>query len=273
MNQERRQAEGVIHADIDELRLGPVRCDFMSLETFLRICRTWLDSPSLHHVVTLNPEMVLEAEGNREFAEAVAAADLRVPDGAGLIWAQWYIRSEFWSLWPSLLALAFRKVERVQGVDVVERLASMCAKRSLSMYLLGGTQSEVTKTATRLEKKYPGLTLHVSRDHVFDVDGPEDVLEDIREKKPDVLLVAYGAPNQTIWIDRHQAELTGVKIAVGVGGAFSILSEEKPRAPHWMRRFNIEWLWRLILEPSRFPRIWRATIKFPLYIQREKSRR
>lgn len=263
--------EGVEQDDIDELQLGSVRCDFMSLATFLRVCKAWLDSASFHHVVTLNPEMVLLAERDQQFAEAVGAADLRVPDGAGLIWAQWFIRSEFWSLWPSLIALAFRKVERVQGVDVVEHLAEMCADRSKSIYLLGGTASEVDKTAKRLTKKYPALTLHTSRDHALDMNGPSDVISDIQEKKPDVLFVAYGAPAQSVWIDRHQTELPSVKIAIGVGGAFSILSEEKPRAPRWMRTLNIEWLWRLALEPSRLPRIWRATIKFPLYIQRQKD--
>jgi len=259
--------------EIEQLRLAHVGCDYVRRNDFLRLCERWLTQTagSFNHIVTLNPEMVLLAEERTAFREAVNAAELRVPDGAGIVWARWFIRSRFWSLWPSLLAFPFVMVERITGVDSVEALASLCEKQGVPMYLLGGTQTQVVTTAQYLRKKYPRLTVDTSADHTFALDGPPAILTDIQEKQPGVLLVAYGAPRQTEWIERHRNDLPSVRIAMGVGGAFAILSEDRPRAPKFLQRLNLEWLWRLILEPSRLPRIWRATVRFPVLIQQQKE--
>jgi N-acetylglucosaminyldiphosphoundecaprenol N-acetyl-beta-D-mannosaminyltransferase len=83
--------------------------------------------------------------------------------------------------------------------------------------------------------------------------------------------VAYGAPKQTIWIEQQRGTLSSVRIAVGVGGAFAMLSENLPRAPRLLRQANLEWLWRLYLEPGRLPRIVQATVQFPLRMHQQKS--
>lgn len=259
---------------IDPLTLGTVTCDFMRPDTFQNLVKIWLTDPQekrLHHIVTLNPEMVMAAEVNTSFRAAVNAADIRVPDGAGLIWAQWYIRSQFWSFIPSLLAFSFRQVERITGVATVKLLAKQAAEYQQSVYLLGGTPAQVSRTAKLLTKRWPGLTVYTSQAHAFDPAGPRDIIQDIQAKQPAILLVAYGAERQIPWIEQHRAQLPSVRIAVGVGGAFAILSEDKPRAPRFLQQLNLEWLWRLLLEPARLPRIWRATVKFPLLIARQKA--
>jgi len=257
-------------ASIEHLPVGSLTCDFIQADAFKELCSEWLKSARFHHVVTLNPEMVMEAEENKQFREAAAAAEIRVPDGAGLVWAHWFIRSQFWSLWPSLMAFPFRAVERITGIDTVDLLAKLCAKEGLPMYLLGGTLQQVERTAKKLKEQYPNLTVHTSPDHQYDAAGPASIIADIQSKQPAVLLVAYGARKQTVWIEKHRQQFPSVRIAVGVGGAFAILSEDTPRAPEFFRRRNAEWLWRLILEPTRLPRIWRATVKFPLLIHRQK---
>lgn len=259
---------------IEHLELGSVTCDFMRLETFSALCVQWLTEKReqrFHHVVTLNPEMVMTAQHDEDFREALQAAELRVPDGAGLIWAQWYVRSQFWSLIPSLVAFSFRQVERITGVDTVWLVARLCARYDLPLYLLGGTAQQVQRTAKLLTKRLPNLKVFTSTDHAYDIEGPVSVLKDIQDKQPAVLLVAYGAQKQSTWIERHRAHLPSVRLAIGVGGAFAILSEDTPRAPKPLRQLNLEWLWRLLLEPSRLPRIWRATVQFPLLIARQKA--
>lgn len=256
---------------IEHIQLGSVTCDYVSWPDLTWLAEQWLAEPRLHHLVTLNPEMVMQAERDAAFRAALAGADLRVPDGAGLIWAQWYIRSQFWSLLPSLLAFPFRNVLRITGVDTVHVLAKLCVQHRQPMYLLGGTTSQVEQTAASLRRQFPGLNVSTSPDHTFDPVGPASILDDLKEKQPAVLLVAYGAPKQTVWIARHKDTLPSVRIAVGVGGAFAILSEERPRAPRFLQQLNLEWLWRLLLEPSRLPRIWHATVQFPLLIKRQKS--
>lgn len=252
-------------------RLGTVEADFVKPEAFWTEVARWLKSNRLHHVVTLNPEMVMQAQTNPVFRDAVAAAEARVPDGAGIIWARWYLRSTYWSLWPSLLAFMFQSAERVTGVDLVQKLAKRCSDAGHSMYLLGGTAAQVTGTTTALKKNFPKLELFASRPHTWSLDGPSDIVADIAAKQPKVLLVAYGSPRQTIWIERQRKELPGVAVAVGVGGAFAILAEERPRAPHVLRKLNLEWLWRLALEPRRLPRIWQAAVRFPLLIHAQKK--
>lgn len=242
----------------ETVRLGHVNCDFMSPEEFSLLCGRWLKSSKFHHVVTLNPEMVMLAERDSAFEEAVQAAQVRVPDGAGLVWARWYLRSSFWPLLPSLLAFLWQPVEQVTGVDAVMMLGRLCQESGRTMYLRGGTKKQRQKTAAKLKSRWPNLAVALSPD-------------DMRESRPAVLLVAYGAPKQSRWIEKQRGCLPSVRIAMGVGGAFAILSEEKPRAPRWLRTINMEWLWRLYLEPKRLPRIWRATVRFPLLMRKQKK--
>ncbi len=262
-----------IYMPIDTFSLGHTSADIIRADDFYHTCDAWLDGSSVNHVVTLNPEMVMEAKGNADFRDAINSADMRIPDGAGLIWAHWYIRSEFWSLIPSLVAFSFRSVERITGVDIVVRLSQIAEKRGVPVYLLGGTTRQVERTKRLLARRFPALSVHTSSDHVFDISGPSDVLADIQRVQPAILFVAYGAPKQALWIQRHKKEFSSVRIAVGVGGAFAILSEEKRRAPDFLRALNLEWLWRLFLEPSRLPRIWTAVVKFPRFVHRQKVKK
>lgn len=257
----------------EAVKLGQVVCDFMGDAEFEELCRGYVNSHSFHHIVTLNPEMVMLAERSKSFRDAAAAATLRVPDGSGLVWARWYLRSEAWPLWPSLLAFLWQKVERVTGVEAVMMLGKIAAQENKKIYLLGGSETQRKKTAMRLLERWQNLDVAISPDHIFDPEGPKRILDNIIKEQPVILLVAYGAPKQTWWIERHRLRLPGVRIAIGVGGAFAILSEELPRAPNILRKLNLEWLWRLYLEPARLKRIWRATIRFPLLIRQQKMDR
>lgn len=249
----------------ESVQLGQLTGDFMNQREFIALCRQWITGATLHHVVTLNPEMIMLAEDDESFRSAAAAADVRVPDGAGLVWARWYLRSRYWPLVPSLLAFLWQTVERVTGVDAVVELARLCEEQRQALYLLGGTEALRERAAAHLRHLFPQLSVIVSP-------GETDPLPEITRHRPAVLLVAYGAPKQTIWIEAQRARLSGsVRIAIGVGGAFAMLSENLPRAPRWLRRRNLEWLWRLYLEPRRAPRIWQATVRFPLLIHRQKQ--
>lgn len=245
----------------DQLRLASLTCDFLSRQQLQAHVREWLNSADFHHLVTLNPEMVVLAERDAAFREAAEHADLRVPDGAGLVWAQWYIRSQFWALWPSLLAFPFRRVERTPGVEVIFDVARLCEEMGKPLYLLGGTAAQIRGAARKLKQHFPHLTVYMSADDS----------DDIQQKAPAALLVAYGAPKQTVWIERHRKDFPSVRVAVGVGGAFAMLSEERPRAPRFLRNLNLEWLWRLLLEPRRLPRIWRAVVEFPRLVEKQKQ--
>ncbi len=254
----------------DRLKIGRVYCEFINKEQFREYCRDRLKGNIFYHVVTLNPEMVVLCEKNDSFRKAVAKADIRIPDGAGLIWARWYLRSSFWPLIPSLFAFFFQEIERVTGVESVFVLAGLCEEDKIPVYLLGGTRNQNQLTANRLRRKYKRLIVYESISHNYEIGGGENIIKDIQDKKPGVILVAYGAPKQTLWIESVKRKLPGVKVAMGVGGAFAIISEERPRAPKLFRKINIEWLWRLYLEPKRARRIWTAVVSFSLLVRKQK---
>lgn len=201
-----------------------------------------------HQVVTVNPEFIMEARRNPAFRAALAAADLATPDGFGLLLvARWR-------------GTPFRG--RVTGVELVARLAGAAAERGWSLFLLGAAPGVAERAAAVLRRANPALRVagcHAGSPH------PEDaprIRALIAAARPDVLLVAYGHPAQELWIAANQPSLR-VPVAIGVGGAFDYLAGVVPRAPSWMRRLGLEWLYRLARQPWRWRRI---LVAVPLFL-------
>lgn len=214
--------------------------DALSLaETTRRICAL-IASGEGGYVVTLNPEIVMRARRDSGLAEVIRAAWLVSADGMGVLWA---------------LRLAGHTIpERVTGVDLVESLAAQAAARDIPVFLLGAGDGVAQAVARRLTERLPGL-------RIVGVWGgsprPEDdaqTVAQIRLSGARLLLVAYGAPAQELWIARNLASLPGV-VALGVGGAFDMLAERIPRAPRLLRDIGLEWLYRLLREPWRLRRM------------------
>jgi N-acetylglucosaminyldiphosphoundecaprenol N-acetyl-beta-D-mannosaminyltransferase len=141
----------------------------------------------------------------------------------------------------------------VNGTDLFPRLCAELAGRQGRLFLLGAKPGVAKAAAEWAVGKYPGLAIAGCRDGYFREEDTSSVVDEIRASRPDVLLVAMGAPRQEAWIRRH-TEATGAIIALAVGGLFDYYSGNIPRAPLWMRRFGLEWVWRLSQEPGR---LWR----------------
>jgi N-acetylglucosaminyldiphosphoundecaprenol N-acetyl-beta-D-mannosaminyltransferase len=200
-----------------------------------------------HHVVTVNPEFVMEARHNAAFRAALAAADLATPDGFGLL------------LVAKRRGTPFRG--RVTGVELVGRIAAAGAKRGWSLFLLGAAPGVAERAAAALEQQHPGLRVAgCYAGSPREADEPA-IRALVAAARPDVLLVAYGHPAQDLWIARNQPQLR-MPVAIGVGGVFDYLAGVAPRAPHWMRRLGLEWLYRLIRQPRRWRRILTAVPRF-----------
>lgn len=225
------------------------------------------------HVVTLNPEMVVEVQRNQEFREAVENADLRIADGAGLVWAADYLTTSDQYPWKSLGQFVRRTEDQaLPGIDVLELLAEQCQQRQEGMFLLGATKARNERAQNVLQQRFPKLDVQGAGGGAVDSTGPSATLERIRAASPSVLAVAYGAPVQTLWIARHLSVLPSVRVALGVGGALDMLCGATPRAPHWWRAHHLEWVWRWGLQPNRWRRMARATGHFIYLVQREKSK-
>jgi N-acetylglucosaminyldiphosphoundecaprenol N-acetyl-beta-D-mannosaminyltransferase len=199
----------------------------------------FVDAGGHHLVATVNPEFVMRARSDQDFARVLESADLCLADGSGVVWA------------ARRQGCAMR--EPVTGVDLIPPLAALCARRGFRIFLLGAAPGVANDLADRLRVEHPELEVEA---HAGTPDPSADAatLALIRAHKPQVLLVAYGHPKQELWIDRMRESL-GVAVAMGVGGSFDYLTGRIPRAPTWMRRAGLEWLFRLVRQPWRVRRM------------------
>jgi N-acetylglucosaminyldiphosphoundecaprenol N-acetyl-beta-D-mannosaminyltransferase len=216
-----------------------VRVDCVDMQAAMTEVERLVDAGGPHVVVTVNPEFVMRAQKDSQFARVLRSADLSLPDGNGVVWA------------ARRLGCEIRRP--VAGVDLVQPLAAMCARRGLRLFLLGAAPGVAVELAARLREANEGLAVSA---HSGGPDPEHDVetLHRIHDHHADILLVAFGAPAQEMWIDRLKNRL-GVSVAIGVGGAFDYLTGRVPRAPAWMRRARMEWLGRLVRQPWRIRRM------------------
>jgi N-acetylglucosaminyldiphosphoundecaprenol N-acetyl-beta-D-mannosaminyltransferase len=191
-------------------------------------------------VATVNPEFVMRARADQRFGEVLEGAALCVADGIGVVWA--------------MRRQGCPQYERVSGSDLVPRLAAACARRGWRPFLLGSRPGVAAEAARRLQADNPGLVVAGTHAGSPRPEDDEETLCRIAAASPDLLLVAYGAPHQELWIARNRHRL-GVPVAMGVGGTLDFLAGRVRRAPAWMRRAHLEWLWRLLLQPARARRM------------------
>lgn len=224
---------------MNQARVLGVRVDCLDMEASLDRIEQFVDAGGHHLVATVNPEFVMRARSDEDFARVLESADLCLADGSGVVWA------------ARRQGCAMR--EPVTGVDLIPPLAALCARRGFRIFLLGAAPGVANDLATRLRVEHPGLEVEA---HAGTPDPSADAatLALIRAHKPQVLLVAYGHPKQELWIDRMHESL-GVAVAMGVGGSFDYLTGRIPRAPTWMRRAGLEWLFRLVRQPWRVRRM------------------
>jgi N-acetylglucosaminyldiphosphoundecaprenol N-acetyl-beta-D-mannosaminyltransferase len=225
---------------VEQARVLGVRVDCVDMDTALQRIESFVDEGGRHLVATVNPEFVMRAADDREFARVLESAALCLADGSGVVWAA---RRQGCAI-----------AGPVTGVDLIPPLAALCARRGFRLYLLGAAPGVADELARRLQAQNPGL--HVGA-HAGSPDpsADQETLAQLAAEQPHVLLVAYGAPKQELWIDRLADRLPGVAVAIGVGGAFDYLTGRVPRAPLWMRRVGMEWLFRLGQQPWRIRRM------------------
>ncbi len=213
-------------------------------------------------VVTANPEILLEARRDPAYSETLKRADLRTVDGFGLFCAMFVLR---------------RKVSRLTGIQLSEFLLRHASKNHLRVGLIGGEYGAVDEAVVHIRREYPGLELLAEQGGRVGRDGTEDAgTEEARHRmtifSPHILLVAFGHPRQERWIDLHRNEFPELAAVVGVGGTFNYWAGFVKSQPAWMKSVGLEWLWRLLQEPSRIGRIWNAVVAFPFFFLIDRIR-
>ncbi len=221
------------------------------------ILRALAQSGIGHHIMTPNPEMIVAAQKHPDFLRALQRASLNVADGAGLLFA------------ARLLGASLP--ERVTGTDLVERIAA--AREMQPVFFLGAGEGIAQRAATALSSRHSELVIAGTFSGSPRREDEEVIIAKIVASNARTLLVAYGAPAQDLWIDRVLTRLPSVRVAMGIGGAFDFLAGVRSRAPLWMRSIGLEWLYRLIQEPSRLRRIVTAVIVFPFLVLTRRTPR
>ncbi len=191
-------------------------------------------------VYTLNALTLLQARENAEYAAVLGRADQSVADGVGCVWA--------------LRRWLGTDVERVTGLDLVAELCALCVQEQQSVYLLGARPGVAARAAIRLQSEHPGLQIAGVRDGFWRPDEELAVVHDVNTSGAALLLVALGQPRQEIFLDRYRERWT-MRVAVGVGGCLDVLAGDLKRAPQWVQKIGMEWLYRLLQEPWRYRRI------------------
>lgn len=204
---------------------------------------------TIHQICTVNPEFIMTAQRDAHFAAVLQQADLCVPDGIGVLWAA---RRQGVVL-----------PERVTGSDGIYRICERAAQCGWRVYLLGAADGVAEQAARRLVALYPALqVVGAYSGSPATTDWPT-IAQRLTVAQPQILFVAFGHPRQDLWIAHHRHELPG-QVALGIGGAFDFVAGVTLRAPRWMQRWGIEWLYRLLQQPWR----WRRMIVLPLFVLR-----
>ena len=232
-----------------------IEVDCLTMEEAVSRCEAMILAGGTHFIATANAEMIMLAQQDQELAFILGEADMVVPDGAGVVWAARHQGCPM--------------PERVAGFDLAQQLLALSAKKGYSVYFLGGAPGIAENACKTAEKLYPNLKIAGVRDGYFSSTEEINIIEDIHSLKPNILFVALGVPKQEKWIYKHGEKLQ-TPLAIGVGGTFDVMAGVVNRAPVWMQKANIEWLYRLLSQPSRAMRML-ALPKFALAVMRGKS--
>lgn len=239
----------------------------------------------------INTEFLLRAVKNQEFRNTINSFDLNIADGSGVLWAAKYsslplVSTPFlrqiqavWQMLYTGLSLIFKPSyccdvipERFPGVEALFMMLRLAEKTKAPVFFLGAEKKVSDRLPGRIKKDFPELI--IAGNHEGYNLNNEEIIDEINGSKAILLIVALGSPKQEYWIRDNKDKLKSVRVAVGEGGSFDFLVGENKRAPRFMRKAGLEWLWRLFVNTNktgevetrskrRFGRVWQAV---PVYV-------
>jgi len=205
-------------------------------------------------IVTLNVSILMEAIKDPSYRKILEEANMVIPDGSGIVWA--------------LDVIANVKTDRVTGIDTMTHLCELSKRKGWKVYLLGAREDVAKKACENLRKN--GVNVVGYHHGYFEKDG--EVIVEILSKKPDLLFVGMGVPKQERWIHEHFKKIP-VRLAMGVGGSIDVVSGRKKRAPEFVQKMKLEWLYRFLQSPWNKRKIPFQIMKFVFLVLRERKKR
>lgn len=233
-----------------------VKIDGASIEETVSFIEKTVSAGAQAQIATVNPEFLVEASRDLQFKKILNSCALNTCDGFGI----------------QLLAKIFygANLKRTTGVAVAEKLLNSQYK----LFLLGGAGDVAEKVVQKFPQakiiKSEGGGEMIAEADSWRLENNEAILEKIKSSGAEILLAAFQYGRQEKWLAKNLPHLPNIKVAIGVGGTFDYLSGNVKRAPAWIRKIGLEWLFRLVSQPKRWRRILKATVIFPALVIKEK---
>lgn len=226
--------------------------DNVTMEEAIEKCKEFIKSYTGNLIVTPNPEIVMRAKDDENFKSIINSAELVIPDGIGIIKA------------GNILGTPLK--ERVAGYDLICNLLELYKNGDATFYFWGSKPGYADEAKENLEKKYPNIKILGTHNGYFKPEEEQEIIDEIRNLKPDILLVGTGAPKQEMLINKYKNE-GFFKIGIGCGGSIDVLAGRVKRAPKLFIKLHLEWFYRLLKEPTRFKRM----LVLPQFIKEVKK--
>ena len=240
----------------DKVKILGVGVDAVTMQQALDRLEKFFEERKPVIIATANAEMLMRATYDEELKNILNAAKLVVPDGAGTVWAAHHLGHDM--------------PERVAGYDLAQELMKSAPSKNRRIYFFGSAPGVADKAKLKAEELYPGIQIVGTRNGFFTETDEPQIISDIKAAQPDLLLVALGVPKQEKWLAKYKDELN-VPVSIGVGGTFDVMAGVMKRAPKWMQRAKLEWLFRAMLQPKRAGRLI-ALPKFVLKVHSSKQK-
>ncbi|HBH50240.1 MAG TPA: glycosyltransferase [Bacteroidales bacterium] len=226
----------------------------------LAACNAFYLSDTINTISFINAHCFNIAQKNQEYLSALNHSSLLLNDGVGIDIAASFARMKF--------------KENMNGTDLIPKIIKHAYESGKSIYLMGGVPGIIEQTKTALEKKYPGIKISGTQNGYFKKEDNPAVLENINNSGAELLIVGMGVPRQELWIHEHKTAFKNIKIAVAGGAIVDFIAGKVKRAPLWMQKLKIEWLFRFINEPKRlFKRYFIGNMVFFMHLISYKLRK
>lgn len=248
-----------ILGDNKRITILNTQIDVLSQEETINLVEKYIVTKTPLHLMGVNADKINELNSNDLMKKIVNSCGIINADGASVILASKYLNKPL--------------PERVAGIDLMQKLVELCSNKNYSIYLLGAKQDIVEETATVLKNKYENLKISGIHNGYFKEEQWKQISDELKAKKPDIVFVGITSPIKEYLIEFLQND-GNKSVFMGVGGSFDVISGNIPRAPIWMQKCNLEWLFRVLQEPKRlFKRYFIGNFSFIKSVIKEKYQR
>ena len=242
----------------NRIQLLGINIDPLTMNETISVVEQFVSDKRPIHLMGVNADKINQCHSDDEIKRIVNESEVINADGASVVIAARY--------------LGYSVPERVAGIDLMQELLVLANKKGYSVYFFGAKEEVLTDMLAIFKKNYPNLQVVGHRNGYFSAEEEEIIQEDIRKKNPDFVFVGITSPKKEYLIQKFMDN--GVNsVFMGVGGSFDVLSGHIKRAPMWMQKANLEWLFRVANEPKRlFKRYFVGNVSFIYKVVKEKKR-